>query len=92
MFPEWKSDVLENVQIRQQRTLLKQNADLTPDCIQPLPRTWAYDPVFEKNCALLGIQLTGYQVKQRGFSRATRTQHRSDLAAGNLHVQATEYL
>ena len=47
MFPQWKRDIFENIQISQQCALLEQNAQLSSHVIKPTPRTWTEDFTFK---------------------------------------------
>jgi len=88
---QWKRDVLEHADIREQRTILKQHAETLSQLIQLRLGQRRYIGATNVYRAVLRNQLTRYQAQQGRLASTTGTHQRRDLAAFDGQVETVKY-
>ena len=86
-----KRNVVEDVQVREQRGRLKQHANVAPHIKQLAARHRADVSTVEQHHTRIRAYLSADDPQQRRFASAARTHDRGDAAARHAERQAVEH-
>jgi len=88
MFAQRKRDILEHVEIGEQRTVLKQHPHALPECVELAAREPRDFPTLDQHLAAVGTNLPRDQAQQRRFASAARTHDGGHAATFDTQVES----